>query len=141
MACSLTFGLKTPYVVLPVGFGLIFHTIVKDQISANGYNIELGEVWRATWILGLAMVIGLFIAIFITYKKDRDYEDLPLKGMEEVESEKMEKKHWVTLIGALTAFGIQLYTGSLPLGALAALGIMLVFKVVKWNELDNVLND
>lgn len=141
MACSLTFGLKTPYVVLPVGFGLIFHTIVKDQISANGYNIELGEVWRATWILGLAMVIGLFIAIFITYKKDRDYEDLPLKGMEEVESEKMEKKHWVTLIAALTAFGIQLYTGSLPLGALAALGIMLVFKVVKWNELDNVLND
>lgn len=91
MACSLTFGLKTPYVVLPVGFGLIFHTIVKDQISANGYNIELGEVWRATWILGLAMVIGLFIAIFITYKKDRDYEDLPLKGMEEVESEKWKK--------------------------------------------------
>lgn len=141
MACSLTFGLKTPYVVLPVGFGLIFHTIVKDQISANGYEIELGEVWRATWILGLAMVIGLLIAIFITYKKDREYEDLPLKGMEEVDSDKMEKQHWITLAAALTAFGIQLYTGSLPLGALAALGIMMIFKVVKWNELDNILND
>lgn len=141
MACSLTFGLKTPYVVLPVGFGLIFHTIVKDQISANGYEIGLGEVWRATWILGLAMVIGLLIAIFITYKKDREYEDLPLKGMEEVDSDKMEKQHWITLAAALTAFGIQLYTGSLPLGALAALGIMMIFKVVKWNELDNILND
>lgn len=141
MACSLTFGLKTPYVVLPVGFGLIFHTIVKDQISANGYEIELGEVWRATWILGLAMVIGLLIAIFITYKKDREYKDLPLKGMEEVESDKMEKQHWITLAAALTAFGIQLYTGSLPLGALAALGIMMIFKVIRWNELDNILND
>lgn len=141
MACSLTFGLKTPYVVLPVGFGLIFHTIVKDQISANGYNIQLGEVWRSTWILGLAMVIGLLTAIFITYRKDREYQDLPLKGMEEIDSEKMEKKHWITLIAALTAFGIQLYSGSLPLGALAALGIMIIFKVVKWNELDSVLND
>lgn len=26
MACCLTFGVKAPYVVLPVGFGLIFHT-------------------------------------------------------------------------------------------------------------------
>ena len=105
MACSLTFGLKTPYVVLPVGFGLIFHTIVKDQISANGYSIELGEVWRSTWILGVAMVIGLLVAIFVTYRKDREYQDLPLKGMEEVDSDKMEKTHWITLIAALTAFG------------------------------------
>lgn len=141
MACSLTFGLKTPYVVLPVGFGLIFHTIVKDQISANGYSIELGEVWRSTWILGVAMVIGLLVAIFVTYRKDREYQDLPLKGMEEVDSDKMEKTHWITLIAALTAFGIQLYTGSLPLGALTALGIMMAFKVVKWSELDGVLND
>lgn len=34
--------------------------------------------------------------------------------MEEVDSDKMET-HWITLIAALTAFGIQLYTGSLPL--------------------------
>lgn len=126
---------------MPVGFGLIFHTIVKDQISANGYSIELGEVWRSTWILGVAMVIGLLVAIFVTYRKDREYQDLPLKGMEEVDSDKMEKTHWITLIAALTAFGIQLYTGSLPLGALTALGIMMAFKVVKWSELDGVLND
>lgn len=141
MACALTFGLKTPYVVLPVGFGLIFHTIVKDQISANGYVIELNQVWRSTWILGLAMVIGLFTAIFITYRKDREYQDLPLKGMQEIESEKMEKKHWITLIAAITAFVIQLSTGSLPLGALAALAIMVAFKIIKWSSLDNILND
>lgn len=141
MACSLTFGLKTPYVVLPVGFGLIFHTIVKDQISENGYVIELGQVWRSTWILGVAMLIGLFIAIFFTYRKDREYEDLPLKGMKDIESEKMEPKHWITLIAAIAAFAIQLYTGSLPLGALAALIIMLIFKIIKWNSLDTILND
>lgn len=141
MACCLTFGLKAPYVVLPVGFGLIFHTIVKDQISANGCIIELGHVWRSTWILGLAMVIGLFIAIFITYKKDRIYQDLPLKGIQDVECEKMERKHWITLFAAIVAFGIQLITGSLPLGAIAALAVMVIFRVIKWNDLDKMLND
>ncbi|WP_288304714.1 SLC13 family permease [uncultured Fusobacterium sp.] len=141
MACCLTFGLKTPYVVLPVGFGLIFHTIVKDQISANGYVIELGHVWRATWILGVAMVIGLLTAIFITYRKDRIYQDLPLKGIKDVECDKMERKHWITLVAAIVAFSIQLITGSLPLGAIAALAVLVIFRVVKWNDLDKMLND
>lgn len=141
MACCLTFGLKTPYVVLPVGFGLIFHTIVKDQISANGYVIELGHVWRSTWILGVAMVIGLLTAIFITYRKDRIYQDLPLKGIKDVECDKMERKHWITLVAAIVAFSIQLITGSLPLGAIAALAVLVIFRVVKWNDLDKMLND
>ena len=29
VACALTFGLKAPYVSLPVGFGLLFMTIIK----------------------------------------------------------------------------------------------------------------
>lgn len=141
MACSLTFGLKTPYVVFPVGFGLIFHTIVRDQISANGFTIDLEHVWKTTWFLGVAMVVGLFIAIFFTYRKDRTYEDLPLRGMKEVESDKMEPKHWITLLSAIIAFVIQLYTGSLPLGALAALAVMVGFKIVPWKSIDQILND
>ena len=57
MACSLTFGLKMPYIVLPVGFGLIFHGIIRDQIVSNGMNVELSQVWKVTWILGIAMLI------------------------------------------------------------------------------------
>ncbi len=141
MACSLTFGVKAPYVVFPVGFGLLFHTIVKDQISSNGHVIQLGDVWRSTWLLGVAMLIGLFTAIFVTYRKNRNYENLPLKGMEMIECETMEKKHWITLIAAIVAFIVQITTGSLPLGAIAALIIMILFKVIKWNELDKLLND
>ncbi|MGB0404674.1 MAG: sodium:proton antiporter, partial [Fusobacterium sp.] len=32
VACALTFGLKAPYIALPVGFGLIFQTIIRDQL-------------------------------------------------------------------------------------------------------------
>ena len=140
MACSLTFGLKAPYIALPVGFGLIFHGILSAEMSKNGMEIAKTDVWKSTWILGLFMIIGLFLAIFVTYSRDREYKDLPLKGMEEVEATNMEGKHWLTLLAAIAAFVIQLVTGSLPLGAIAALAAMLVFRVIKWKDIDEFIN-
>ena len=140
MACSLTFGLKAPYIALPVGFGLIFHGILSTEMSKNGMEIAKTDVWKSTWILGLFMVIGLLLAIFVTYSRDREYKDLPLKGMEEVEATNMEGKHWLTLAAAVAAFVIQLVTGSLPLGAIAALAAMLIFRVIKWKDIDEFIN-
>ena len=140
MACSLTFGLKAPYIALPVGFGLIFHGILSTEMSKNGMEIAKTDVWKSTWILGIFMIIGLLLAIFVTYNRDRDYKDLPLKGMEEVEATNMEGKHWLTLLAAAAAFVIQLVTGSLPLGAIAALAAMLIFRVIKWKDIDEFIN-
>lgn len=140
MACALTFGLKTPYIVLPVGFGLIFQGIVRDQIASNGMPVELGQVWRANWILGIAMLIGVLIAVFVSYSKDREYKDVNV-GVDNGEiPDKMEKKHWFTLIAAAVAFGIQLSTGSLPLGAIVALGFMLATRVINWDEIDGLVS-
>ncbi|MGL5356943.1 MAG: Na+/H+ antiporter family protein [Cetobacterium sp.] len=140
MACSLTFGLKVPYIVLPVGFGLIFQGIIRDQIVSNGLNVELSQVWRANWILGVAMFIGLMISVFVTYSKPREYKNLPIAGMSEEIPEKMELKHWYTLASAIVAFGIQLYTGSLPLGAIVAIAFMVATKVIKWQDIDHLVN-
>lgn len=140
MACALTFGLKAPYIALPVGFGLIFQGIIADEMTRNGMEVAKMDVWKSTWFLGLAMIVGLLIAIFVSYRKDREYQDLPLKGMETVEADKMETKHWLTLIAAAFAFVIQLTTGSLPLGALVALAMMFVFRVVKWKEIDEFMS-
>ena len=140
MACSLTFGLKAPYIALPVGFGLIFHGILSAEMSKNGMEIAKTDVWKSTWVLGLFMIIGLLLAIFVTYNRDREYKDLPLKGMEEVEATEMEPKHWLTLLAAALAFVIQIIYGSLPLGAVAALAAMLIFRVIKWKDLDEFIN-
>lgn len=140
MACALTFGLKMPYIVLPVGFGLIFQGIIRDQLIANGLNVKLEEIWKANWILGIAMLGGLFFAIFISYRKDRVYPDLPIGGVEAEIPEKMELKHWYTIIAAALAFGIQLYTGSLPLGAIVAMAFMLATKVINWGEIDGLVS-
>ena len=140
MACSLTFGLKAPYIALPVGFGIIFQGIIATEMTNNGMTVAQGDVWKSTWVLGLFMLIGLLLAIFVTYSKDREYKDLPLKGMEEVEATEMEPKHWLTLLAAALAFVIQILYGSLPLGAVAALAAMLIFRVIKWKDIDEFIN-
>ena len=140
MACSLTFGLKAPYIALPVGFGLIFQGIISAEMTKNGMAVEKMDVWKSTWFLGLFMFIGLLLAIFVTYRKDREYKDLPLKGMEEVEATEMEPKHWLTLVAAALAFVIQILYGSLPLGAVAALAAMLIFRVIKWKDIDEFIS-
>ena len=140
MACSLTFSLKMPYIAIPAGFGLIFQGIIATQMTENGMPVNKLDVWKSTWILGVAMVIGLLIALLFSYRKDREYQDLPLKGIEIEEAEKMETKHWLTLLAALAAFVVPVIYGSLPLGALAALVLMFVFRVLKWKDIDKTIN-
>ena len=140
MACSLTFSLKAPYIAIPAGFGLIFQGIIATQMTENGMPVDKLDVWKSTWILGAAMVIGLLIAMFFSYRKNREYQDLPLKGIEIQEAEKMETKHWLTLLAALAAFVVPVLYGSLPLGALAALVLMFVFGVLKWKDIDKTIN-
>ena len=139
MACSLTFSLKMPYIAIPAGFGLIFQGIIATQMTENGMPVNKLDVWKSTWILGVAMVIGLLIALLFSYRKEREYQDLPLKGIEIEEAEKMETKHWLTLLAALAAFVVPVIYGSLPLGALAALVLMFVFRVLKWKDIDKTI--
>lgn len=140
VACALTFGLKAPYIVLPAGFGLIFHGILSDQMAANGVNVAKADMWHYTWILGVGMVIGLLLAIFVTYARDRQYEDRPVMGMEgSVEISSLNKEHYITLAAVVVAFVIQLKTSSLPLGAVVALGLMAAGGVIRWRKLDEVM--
>ncbi|EHM10449.1 putative permease [Thermanaerovibrio velox DSM 12556] len=140
VACALTFGLKAPYIVLPAGFGLIFHGILSDQMAANGVSVPKGDMWHYTWILGVGMVIGLLLAVFVSYSRDREYQDKPVMGLEGVpEVEKLSRDHYITLAAVLVAFVIQLKTSSLPLGAVVALGLMAAGGVIRWRKLDDVM--
>ncbi|MBF8982923.1 Na+/H+ antiporter family protein [Lutibacter sp. B2] len=142
-ACALTFGLKTPYVALPVGFGLIFHGIIANEMTANGMAIGKFDIWKGMWIPGLGMVVGMLVAIFITYRKAREYnltdaaDELSAANEEEI---KFNSKHMVALAGALAALVIQVKWESLPLGAMVGLLIMILFGAIKWNEMDEMMS-
>src|SRR5699024_11874311 len=36
VAMALTFGLKAPYIMIPAGFGLLFHGIIVDSMAEDG---------------------------------------------------------------------------------------------------------
>ena len=141
VATALTFGLKAPYVMLPVGFGLIFHGIISDALIDNGVMIETNQVWKGMLLPGVGMIIGLFVAIFVLFRKPREYKDIEIaKKTNNVEYTGLTKEHWGAIVGALAAFVIQLWLGSLPLGALVGLLIMIAFGSFKLKELDDMMN-
>ena len=144
IACALTFGLKTPYIMIPAGFGLIFHRIIADQMVQNGMPITISEIWRALFIPGLGMFLGLLVAVLISYRKPREYTQTSYdlsETPEAVVDKSFTKAHAGAMLGAFAAFGIQLLTKSLPLGALVGLMIMLAFGTFKFNNFDNTINN
>lgn len=143
VACALTFGLKAPYVSFSVGFGLIFHTILRDQLNQNGVNVSLGDVSSVMWIGGLSMLVGLLLAIFVFYRKPREYQNTYLseESMEVLECPNMRRKDFAVLLGAIVAFGVQLWVGSLPLGGLCGILVMVLLGGILWNEIDEVMEE
>lgn len=134
------FGLKAPYVTIPIAYGAIFHGIVKDSMGTAGLDIEMSMIWKTNWIAGLAMLVGLIIGL-IVFSRDRNYEEVNiLSNEEEIEEEIIvEKKHYLTLIAGIIALAVQLLTDSLPLGAMAALTFLIITRVIKWNEIQEAL--
>ena len=136
VACALTFGLKAPYVSLPVGFGLLFMTIIKDQMVANGVNVSISDIASVMWIGGISMVVGLLLAI-VYYSRNREYEDIAVIQEETTdEVPRMTADCWKGLAGAAVAFVAQLYFKSLPIGALAGLAVFFATGLIKWSKMD-----
>lgn len=144
VATTLAFGLKAPYIALPAGFGLIFQGLIADNMTQSGMQVLKTDVYKSTWFLGLAMLIGLLIAIFITYRKPREYKDIdPILDECNVskKSLRLRRKHYVTLLGAFATLAVQLISGSLPLGALVGLGIIFGAKAVRRRHMDKLINE
>lgn len=145
VAVALTFGLKAPYIMIPAGFGLIFHGIIYDGMVQNGAEITMGEVALSMIIPGLGMIVGLLFAILITYRKDK----LPLPDVEgtvgSIEVEKKEitfnLKHFLTLVAIVGALVIQMVTGNLVLGALTGIVLMVLLLVVPFSKSDKIITD
>ncbi|WRD04846.1 Na+/H+ antiporter family protein [Helicobacter pylori] len=140
VACALTFGLQAPYLVLPVGFGLIFQTTILEQLKANGVSTTIAQITGVMWIAGLAMVVGLLLAVLTLYKKPRRYKEKSF-NIENYASLKLNYHDYLTFIGIIVAFVIQLATDSMPLAAFLALAIILLGRGIKFKETDSLMDD
>lgn len=139
VACILTFGLVTPYMVLPVGFGGIFlHNILLKNLRDNGLEATAAQVPMAMLLPALGMITGLLIAVFFSYRKPRDY---PVTVSEEIqpEAKTLNKRHiTVAVLAILATLTTQLYSGSMIIGALAGFTVFTVGGVIAWEETQDV---
>ena len=140
IASVLAFGLKTPYITIPAGFGLIFHNLLAENMVQNGMQVAKTDIWRFTWILGIGMLSGLLVSLFITYRKPREYKDIQIKEDTSVNL-KLNYKHYITILAALVTFSVQILTHSLPLGALCGLGIIFSLGAVKHSKMDKLMDE
>lgn len=148
MAVTFGLGLKAPYLTIPIAYGAIFHGLVKDSMGAAGLEIALSDIWKVNWIGGLAMIIGFGLAV-LRYRKPRDYEmgdpgeiggEILGDEISSYEDVKLEPAHIFAVVAGIAALVVQLLTGSLPLGALAGLAIMIISRSIRWNQIEDMLN-
>lgn len=140
IACVLTFGLITPYMVLPVGFGGIFlNNILLKNLRDNGLeSVTASQVPMAMLLPGLGMVFGLLVAVFFSYRKPRVYKETELTVVNE-STTAINKKHiLVAGLGILAALAVQLTTGSMIIGALAGFMLFTFGGVIAWKETHDV---
>ena len=140
VACALAFGLVTPYIVFPAGFGLIFQRLLADNMTSNGMKVTVTDVWHSVWILGAGLLCGLLWAVFISYRKPREYENIKFRE-ERRRSLRFTGSHYITLLAAFATLAVQLWTKSLPLGALIGLTIIFGTRAINPEKMDILINE
>lgn len=139
IASVLTFGLTAPYILLPAGFGKIFHDILATNMSDSGLTIDPADIPTAMLIPTAGLVVGLLIAIFFSYRKGRNYVTHDL-----IKVEKQEQSKFAIFFAVLAIIGaliVQILLDSMIIGALTGIIIIYLSGSVKWREADELLTD
>ncbi|WP_462154545.1 Na+/H+ antiporter family protein [Pseudoalteromonas piscicida] len=144
IACILTFGLATSYMVLPYGFGGIYlYSILHKNLVDNGLELVKFDVPYAMVIPALGMLIGLLIAVFITYRKKRVYEVSQQQRTQSNTVPEGKEATKVMIVGGaavLASLIAQNSSGSMILGGLVGVMIFSLFGIVKWEQNSDVFS-
>ena len=147
VACIITFGLTATYMILPVGFGKIFiESVLVKNINLAGASLGLqtsvGEVSLAMLIPVSGMILGLLTAVFVTYRKPREYVVTTTEPTTtEIEQHIANIKPiqiTASAVAIVATFATQLFTSSTIIGGLVGLIIFGVFGIFKLKESNDI---
>jgi predicted histidine transporter YuiF (NhaC family) len=142
-ATIITFGLTAPYILLPVGFGGIFHDILRTNMGESGLDISLSSIPTAMMIPVSGMVVGLLIAVFFSYRKPRTYEQKAIADQETATY--TFKSITFALLAVVVSLVTQVYltevvgVQGMIYGSLVGIIILYIGGAMKFNETDVIL--
>ncbi len=145
-ACSLTCGLILAYMLFPVGFGAVYqqNVLAKNINLAGegvGFSMDASSIPLAMLIPALCMILGLLVAIMISYRKPREYELRGVAAQDDKEPVNRDLKPFqivLSVLAIMVVLGVQLYSGSMILSGLIGFAILSFSGSYKWNEVDDV---
>lgn len=144
VACILTFGLTAPYMLLPYGFGQLFHRIISDNMAASGLPIDMDLIPGAMLLPTASSLLGLLFAVFITYRQKRSYNDLPIASDSGEEDEQSYRKSSIILavVAVIVTVSVQwIYPDSMIPAALAGVTVLLLTGAIRFNQADQVVTE
>lgn len=138
IASVLTFGLTAPYILLPAGFGAIFHDLLATNMAEGGLVVNMKDIPTAMLIPTAGMIVGLVISFFV-YLRPRSYETFELG---QTEKGTYSKRGIIfSFIAIVCALVTQILLDSMIMGALAGIIVIYLSGSVKWHEADTLLTD
>lgn len=141
IACVLTFGLITPYMFLPVGFGNIFlNEILLANVVRSGVDVAGVNVSHAMLIPAMGMVAGLLLALY-SYRGKRSYDLALVERTERVDISYNRRSLIVAGVAVAIAFGAQLWLDSMIIGALLGFVVFSASGIVRWKETDDLFTE
>ncbi|WP_137788516.1 Na+/H+ antiporter family protein [Bacillus sp. E(2018)] len=140
VATVITFGLITPYMWFPVGFGGIFHEILQTNMKDSGLTIRLDQIPTAMTIPSLGMIVGLVIAFF-SYRKPRKYVNRKIGTATDETVTYTKRSIIVAILSVLATLTVQLQTDSMIFGALSGIIVLYFSGQLKLNSSDALLTE
>ncbi len=135
VACVLTFGLTATYMMLPIGFGGIFlNNILLANLVDNGVAVSKSMLPTAMAIPVGGMFLGLLVAVFISYRKPRQYDESKILAVEPEHIQINFAHIAIAVVAILSALSLQLYSDSIILGAMIGFVIFTLGGVIKYKE-------
>ncbi|PNQ54211.1 sodium:proton antiporter, partial [Vibrio agarivorans] len=138
IACVLSFGLVTPYMFLPFGFGQMFlNELIRPELIDQGLTeADTINMSKVMVIPVIGMILGLILSIFVSYRKPRQYQTIDIQCHKNNSKQTLSKKEILLTSLALTSFVIvQLKSNSMALGALTGAFILSMTSWKKSNSL------
>ena len=146
VACILACCISASYQLLPMGFGAIFlNDILLTNLNGVGNDLGLTVtpemMPKAMFLPVMGILAGMLVAIFITYRKPRDYRIVEQAAVVGAPHGINMSQLFATVMALIAAIMCQIWFDSLLLGALVGFVVLTAAGIFRWNAQDDVFTE